>query len=64
MALQEHVTDEEHMMLNVLIDEDVQSESSGGSHCSQKRKAADALDEDQTKQRRRVNIYILCVIHY
>jgi hypothetical protein len=49
MAVQENVTDEEHMMLNVLIDEDVQSESSGGSHYSQKRKAADALDEDQTK---------------
>jgi hypothetical protein len=64
MTLQHNVIDEEHTMLNILIDEDIQPESSGESHCSQKRKAAHALDEDQTKQRRRVSSYILCVTHH
>jgi hypothetical protein len=63
MAVQKNVTDEERVMLNILIDDDIQSESSGGSNCSQKRKAAGAVDDDQTKHRSRVSIYILCIIH-
>jgi hypothetical protein len=64
MTLQENFTNEEHLMLNILIDEDIQSESSGESHCSQKRKAVDPVDGGNSKQRKRVGTYILCVSHY
>lgn len=51
MSLQENVTEEE-LMLNILIDEGIQSESSAESHYSQKRKAADLEYEDNLKEKR------------
>ena len=59
MSLQENVTDEEQSMLDILIDQDIQSESSGEGHCSQKRKAADDVYESNSEQRTRVCTYVM-----
>jgi hypothetical protein len=66
MSLQENVTEEE-LMLNILIDEGIQSESPAESHCSQKRKANDLEYEDNLKEKRSLQrvfymLYILNVI--
>ena len=53
MSLHENVTDEEQSILDILIDEDIQSESAGG-HCSQKQKAADDVYDSNSEQRARV----------
>jgi len=60
MSLHENVTDEEQSILDILIDQDIQSESAGG-HCSQKRKAADDIYDSNSKQRVRVctRVYVL-----
>jgi hypothetical protein len=57
MSLHENVTDEEQSILNILIDQDIQSESAGG-HCSQKRKAADDVYDSNSEQRVRVCTYV------
>jgi len=53
MSLHENVTDEEQSILDILIDQDIQSESAGGQ-CSQKRKAADDIYDSNSEQRARV----------
>jgi hypothetical protein len=57
MSLHENVTDEEQSILDILIDQDIQSESAG-SHCSQKRKAADDVYDSNSEQRVRVCTYV------
>jgi hypothetical protein len=57
MSLHENVTDEEQSILDILIDQDIQSESAGG-HCSQKRKAADDVCDSNSEQRARVCTYV------
>lgn len=58
MSLQENVTDEEQSVLDILIDEDIQSESAGEGHCSQKRKAVDDVYDNNSEQRSRVCTYV------
>jgi len=53
MSLHENATDEEQSILDILIDQDIQSESAGG-HCSQKRKAAGDIYDSNSEQRARV----------
>jgi hypothetical protein len=66
MSLQENVT-EEDLMLNILIDEGIESDSPAESRCSQKRKAADLEYEDNLKEKRSLErvlnvLYIVNVI--
>lgn len=66
MALQENVT-EEDLMLNILIDEGIESDSPAESHCSQKRKADDLEYEDNLKEKRSLErvfkvLYIVNVV--
>jgi hypothetical protein len=64
MSLQENVT-EEDLMLNILIDECIQSESSAENHCSQKRKAADLEYEDNLEEKRSLDrvFYVLYIVN-
>ena len=57
MSLHENVTDEEQSVLDILIDEDTQSESAGEGHCMQKRKAVDDV-YDNSEQRARVCTFV------
>lgn len=50
MSHEENVTDEQQSMLDILIDQDIQSESAGEGHCSQKRKAADDVYDSNSEQ--------------
>jgi hypothetical protein len=63
MSLHENVTDEEQSVLDILIDEDTQSESAGEGHCSQKRKAVDDVYDNNSEQRAKVCtfVYVLCM---
>jgi hypothetical protein len=58
MSHEENVTDEQQSMLDILIDQDIQSESAGEGHCSQKRKAADDVYDSNSEQWTRVCTYV------
>jgi hypothetical protein len=58
MSLQGNVTAEEQSLLDILIDQDIQSESEEEGHCSQKRKAADDVYDSNSEQRVRVCTYV------